>query len=114
MIQQKLINLRKKTGLTQEQMAKSIAMEQTTYSRKELGKSSITNDEWLRIAKALNTSVEDLKENNDDNLTDVNFLDALHDVKIPRILLDTVLKYNAKLEEENKALKEELSKRNGV
>jgi DNA-binding XRE family transcriptional regulator len=46
MIQQKLINLRKKTGLTQEQMAKSIAMEQTTYSRKELGKSSITNDEW--------------------------------------------------------------------
>ena len=56
MIQQKLINLRKKTGLTQEQMAKSIAMEQTTYSRKELGKSSITNDDGITTCRRSNVA----------------------------------------------------------
>lgn len=117
MIQQKLINLRKKMGLTQEQMAKRIAMEQITYSRKELGKSSITNDEWLRLAKALNTSVEDIKEDNGVNIKNDNCTFNEHSVGIQYVniqqsILDTVLKYNARLEEENKMLKEELAKKN--
>lgn len=68
MTQEKLIELRKLKGLTQSQMAKRIAMEQTTYSRKETGKSPITNDEWQRFAKALEVSIEDIKEE-----TNVNF-----------------------------------------
>lgn len=118
MIQQKLIDFRKKVGFTQEQMAKHIAMEQTTYSRKELGKSAITNEEWLRLAKALNTSIEELREENSINLKNDNCTFNEHAigityVNIPQSILDIALKYNAKLEEENKLLKAELEKKNG-
>ena len=42
-----------------------MAMEQTTYSRKENGKSPITENEWERFAKVLDTSIEELKKGNE-------------------------------------------------
>lgn len=41
-----LKEIRKNKGITQKQMALNMAMEQTTYSRKENGKSPITNEEF--------------------------------------------------------------------
>ena len=61
MIQEKLKTHPKNKKLSQLQMGKLCAMEQTTYSRKESGKSPVTDEEWERFAKALETSAEDIK-----------------------------------------------------
>ena len=113
MIQEKLKNLRKAKRLSQIDMAKLAAMEQTTYSRKESGKSSITEEEWQRFAKALEVSVEDIK--NDQTMVFKNenctFSDGaigsvgIQYINIPKDVLDTILRYNQKLEEEVRALK---------
>ena len=112
MTQEKLIELRKSKGLTQSQMAKLIAMEQTTYSRKETGKSPITNDEWQRFAKALEVSIDDIKEETIVNLKNENctFSDqtiGIQYVNIPQNVLDIVIKYNQKLEFDNQKLESE-------
>jgi transcriptional regulator with XRE-family HTH domain len=58
----KLITARKNKGLTQKQVADKMAMEQTTYSKKERGLSPIREDEWIRFAKILEVNIEDIKE----------------------------------------------------
>jgi transcriptional regulator with XRE-family HTH domain len=58
----KLIQVRKNSGLTQKQIADKMAMEQTTYSKKERGLSPIREDEWIRFAKILEVNIEDIKE----------------------------------------------------
>ncbi len=114
MLHKKLVDLRKSKGLTQEQMAKLIAMEQTTYSRKETGKSPVTQNEWERFAKALETNIEEIKDDNSNSIKNENC--TFHDsnigvnyVSIPQSLLDVVMKYNQKLEEENQVLKTEIA-----
>ena len=42
---EKLFTVRKSRGLSQMEMAQKLAMEQTTYSRKEISKSPITDEE---------------------------------------------------------------------
>lgn len=113
---QKLIDLRKAKKFTQKQMALKIAMEQTTYSRKERGKSPITDEEWQRFAKVLETDIEQIKEENkpismrnenwslNDNSIGIQY------VNIPQNVFDIIIKYNAKLEEENLFLKSQLGK----
>ena len=113
MIQEKHKTHRKNKKLSQLQMAKLCAMEQTTYSRKESGKSPVTDEEWERFAKALETSVEDIKaqdkmvfknENctfNDGSIGSV----GIQYINIPKDVLDTILRYNQKLEEEVRELK---------
>jgi transcriptional regulator with XRE-family HTH domain len=110
---EKLKNLRTAKGFTQKQMAIKIAMEQTTYSRKERGKSPITDEEWNRFAKTLNVPVEEIKDSEILQSKNVNctFNDnsvGIQYVTIPQEVLETVLKYNKKLEEENTLLKEKL------
>lgn len=46
-----LKEFRIKKGITQKEMALKMAMEQTTYSRKENGKSPITENEWSVLQK---------------------------------------------------------------
>ncbi len=108
----KLIEMRKAKGFTQEQMALKIAMEQTTYSRKERGKSPISNDEWNRFAKALDIPVEDIKENKsvlkNENCTFNENAIGIQYVNIPQNIFDIIIKYNTKLEEENAIMKEQL------
>jgi transcriptional regulator with XRE-family HTH domain len=117
MEQQKLIEIRKSKGLTQKQMALRIAMEQTTYSRKERGKSPISDEEWCRFAKTLEVTVEEIKEiNNSGNSSNPKNENCSFDdnsigiqyVNIPQNVFDIIIKYNAKLEEENTMLKKKL------
>ena len=94
-------------------MAKKVAMEQTTYSRKERGKSPITETEWERFAKVLEVPVDDIKEESKTNFKNINctFNDhtiGIQYVNIPQNVLDTILKYNQKLEEEVNSLKAKL------
>jgi transcriptional regulator with XRE-family HTH domain len=113
---QKLIAIRKTKGFTQEQMASKIPMEQTTYSRKERGKSPISMEEWARIAKTLEVSVEEIKDENvpfaikNENCTFTDNAIGIQYVNIPQEVYAIVLKYNTKLEEENQRLKNELEK----
>ena len=111
---EKLKEVRTAKGYSQGKFSKAIAMDQTTYSRKERGKSSITDDEWLRFAKVLEVSKEDIKEERqltakNENCTFTDQAVGIQFVNIPQAVLDTMLKYNQKLEEENATLKAELS-----
>lgn len=114
MVHKKLVSLRKERGLSQGELASKIAMEQTTYSRKERGKSVMTNEEWSRIAEALDVSVEEIQDDKGVNLKNENctFADAsigIQYVSVPQEILDTVLKYNKKLEDEIEELKSRLA-----
>ncbi|PVV56275.1 transcriptional regulator [Chryseobacterium sp. HMWF035] len=62
MIQEKLKKIREEKGMSQEKMAKILSTGISSYSRKENGKSKIHDDEWEKLAKALDVPVEDLKE----------------------------------------------------
>jgi transcriptional regulator with XRE-family HTH domain len=112
---QKLIAVRKTKGFTQEQMATKIPMEQTTYSRKERGKSPISEEEWARIARALAVPVEEIKEehipvtikNENCTFTDSSVI-GIQYVNIPQDVFDIIIKYNTKLEEENIMLKKQV------
>lgn len=114
MEQEKLAEVRKAKGLTQKQMALKIAMEQTTYSRKERGKSPISDEEWKRFANLLEVPIEDIKEtNNSSNPKNENctFNDSSIGIQIitmPQGAFEAIIKYNNKLEEENNTLKEQL------
>ncbi|MDQ1802718.1 helix-turn-helix transcriptional regulator [Chryseobacterium sp. CKR4-1] len=73
---EKLKTLRKQRGYTQEYMSKIISTDVSNYSRKESGDVRIYDDEWKKLAKALDVPVEDIKEEkpssivqNNDNLT---------------------------------------------
>jgi transcriptional regulator with XRE-family HTH domain len=111
---EKLMLARKSRGVTQAQMAQKTAMEQTTYSRKEIGKSSITEDEWDRFANALDVFKEDIKDdksiimNNENCTVKDSFLHTQY-INLPEKVLDVVMKYNQKLEEDNFLLIQEIS-----
>ncbi len=104
---QKLKEIRTAKNITQNQMAKKIAMEQTTYSRKERGKSPIQDDEWERFAKALNVPVEDIKvENVPTSIKNEHFVfndNSANNqyVNIPQNVFDIIIKYNTKLEQDD-------------
>lgn len=62
MTMEKLRTLRKQKGYTQQQIADIIATDVSNYSRKENGDVRIFDDEWEKLAKALDVSVEEIKE----------------------------------------------------
>ncbi|MGL2963122.1 helix-turn-helix transcriptional regulator [Flavobacterium sp. RSB2_4_14] len=105
MVHKNLRKARKTKGLTQKQMADGIAMEQTTYSKKERGISPIRNEEWIRFAKILEVTVEDIR---DKDLPIENIQDDKNHILIPKNAFEIIIKYNNKLEEENNTLKEQL------
>lgn len=59
---EKLKTIRKQK-YSQAVFAEMVAMDQSQYNRREKGRISITDEEWLRFAKVLNVNVEDIKEN---------------------------------------------------
>ncbi|WP_306461416.1 helix-turn-helix transcriptional regulator [Chryseobacterium phosphatilyticum] len=59
---EKLRTLRKQKGYTQQQIADIIATDVSNYNRKENGEVKIFDDEWEKLAKVLDVSVEDIKE----------------------------------------------------
>ena len=106
-----LREIRIKKGLTQKQIAIKMAMEQTTYSRKENGKSPITQKEFEKLSNLLDTSIEEIKKEvtniatNGNYFINVNAIE-IQIVSIPKETLDIMLKYTAKLEEEVAYLKQ--------
>lgn len=101
-----LINTRKALNFTQKQMASKIAMDQTTYSKKELGKTPIRDDEWQKIANVLEVPIEIIKAENptllkNEGCTFTKNAIGIQYVNIPQNAFDIIIKYSTKLEEKN-------------
>ncbi|MDN5395949.1 MAG: helix-turn-helix domain-containing protein [Chryseobacterium sp.] len=62
MVKEKLIKRRNEKAFTQKDLAEYLSISQTQYSRKEKGEVEISDEEWERISRLLNTSVEEIKE----------------------------------------------------
>lgn len=116
MIKNKLIKLRK-AKYTQENMAKILHMTQSQYQRREKGEIKISDEEWERIAKALDTNVEDIKEedstihqiNNYDNQSANYSASNNYFHNIPDYILENQQEYINLLKKEIQDLKEEIT-----
>ena len=109
MIQGKLRYLRKQKGLSQEKIAKILSTDTSNYSRKERGETRIHDEEWQKIADALNVSVEEIKgekpsgivhNDNSGNYYNQNF-------KILNSIIENLQDYISLLKKEIENLKEE-------
>lgn len=121
MTMEKLRTLRKQKGYTQQQIADLLATDVSNYSRKENGDVRIFDDEWEKLAKALDVSVEDIKEEKEPNVVQKNenitFNDTssfhqsgIYNCNVPNYLLENQQEYINLLKEQIKALKEENEK----
>lgn len=52
----------RKSKYTQAEFSELVAMDASQYNRREKGRISISDEEWLRFAKALNIDVNEIKE----------------------------------------------------
>jgi len=115
----KLIETRKKRGVSQEQMAFALNMDTSCYNRREKGQIKISSEHWQKIAKVLDVPVEEIyqadetqfficSDNASGNYQGMNNTYSIY--SIPKSILDTQQKYIKKLEEENQQLKELLQK----
>ncbi|STD02335.1 Helix-turn-helix [Chryseobacterium carnipullorum] len=115
MIKNKLIKVRKEK-YTQENMAKILHMTQSQYQRREKGEIKISDEEWERMAKALDTTVEDIKEddvpqsiiNNYDNSSGSYYPHINNNYNIPEFLLKNMEEYIDHLKKQVEELKEEI------
>ena len=118
MVKTKLINTRKAKEHTQETMAKLLHMTQSQYQRREKGEIKISDQEWERIAKALDMDIEEIKEddsanqviNKFDNNEGSYFGSNNYFYNILDFILNNQQDYIDLLKQEIKDLKEELSK----
>ncbi|MCE4063653.1 helix-turn-helix domain-containing protein [Chryseobacterium gleum] len=122
MTMEKLRTLRKQKGYTQQQIADLLATDVSNYSRKENGDVKIFDDEWEKLAKALEVSVEDIREEKAATvIQNLTFNDSSSNTSnqsgnynqycnIPEYLLDNQQEYINFLKEQIKALKEENEK----
>lgn len=69
MIKNKLIRARKEKKFSQQDVAEFLSISQTQYLRKEKGEIGITEQEWDKIAKLLNVEVEEIKEEENKNIS---------------------------------------------
>lgn len=122
MTMEKLRTLRKQKGYTQQQIADIIAIDVSNYSRKENGDVRIYDEEWEKLAKALDVSVDDIKEErnaqNSQNTT-LNDSASFNDnasinynqfCNIPNYLLENQQEYIKLLKEQIEILKAENTK----
>lgn len=110
-----LKEIRKSKGFTQKQVALKMAMEQTAYSKKENGKSPITEEEYKKLADFLETPIEEIKKGKEtiaknENCTFHDQSIGIQIISMPKDTLDIIIKYTSKLEEENQQLKNFLNK----
>ena len=116
MIKTKLIAARKKL-YTQEKMANLLHMSQSQYHRREKGDIKISDEEWERIAKVLDTTVEDIKEddysqqviNNYDNQSGNYVGSNNYFYNIPDFVLDNQQDYINLLKERIQKLEDEVN-----
>ncbi|MBK1896056.1 helix-turn-helix domain-containing protein [Chryseobacterium paridis] len=112
---EKLRSLRKQRGYTQEYMSKILSTDVSNYCRKESGDVKIFEDEWEKLAKALDVSVEDIKEergaqiqhNENSTLNDSASINYNQFCNVPNYLLENQQEYINLLKEQIEVLKEE-------
>ncbi|SFN29187.1 DNA-binding transcriptional regulator, XRE-family HTH domain [Chryseobacterium oleae] len=115
MIKNKLIKARKER-YTQESMAKILHMTQSQYQRREKGEIKISDEEWERMAKALDTTVEDIREDdipqrindNYDNNSGNYYPHVHNNYNIPEFILENQQEYINLLKKQIEELKEEI------
>lgn len=116
MVQQKLKNLRKQKKMSQENMAEILCIDISSYCRKENGKSKIYDDEWEKLAKALDVPAEELKSEMTDGMVH-NDISAFNDhsgnfydqkFNTPPSVIENLQHYIYLLEEQNDLLKKEI------
>ncbi|ROI00933.1 helix-turn-helix transcriptional regulator [Chryseobacterium daecheongense] len=122
MQKEKLRLLRKKKGYTQQQIADVIATDVSNYSRKENGDVKIIKDEWDKIARFLDVSVEEIYEEDDAKVIINNDHPVFNDNAASSIMtqfnnfsasvIQNLQDYISLLKEENEKLKEELKNKN--
>jgi DNA-binding XRE family transcriptional regulator len=114
----KLIRVRDNKGLTQDEMAVMLNMDQTTYSRKEKGKLKINTREWKKIAQILDVPLAEIFEQeensvviNNDNSPNSKVMTYSSDYcNVPEYVLESLRNYIKKLEDENAFLIQENKK----
>lgn len=120
MQKEKLRVIRKQKGYTQQQIADIIATDVSNYSRKESGDVKIVRDEWDKIARFLDVSVEDIYEDeeskvvinnnhpvyNDQSSSSSGTITQFHNISAS--IIQNLQDYISLLKEENEKLKEEL------
>ncbi|OJH11665.1 hypothetical protein FPG87_09865 [Flavobacterium psychrophilum] len=119
MIKQKLINRRTERNLSQDEFADLLGITQSQYSRRENGVTKISKKEWDKMAKVLNTTLDDIYDP-EDGIYIINNENASgnysgsqnHFHQIPDHVLETMRKYIEKLEEDNLFQKKEISRLN--
>lgn len=114
-MQEKLRNLRKEKGMSQEKMAKILSTDTSNYSRKERGQTKMRDEEWEKIAKALDVPVEDIKEenisgivHNDNSTLHDQSGSYIHNYNVPNSIIENLQDYIHLLKEENQLLKKEI------
>jgi transcriptional regulator with XRE-family HTH domain len=112
----KLILARSNKGLTQQQIALKLNMDVSNYNRREKGQIKISNNEWEKLSKILEVSIEEIYESEESNFfvfkdnSTGNYLGTNNFYTIPEYLLENQRKYIQKLEEENNDLKKKKDK----
>ncbi|WP_300686371.1 helix-turn-helix transcriptional regulator [Chryseobacterium sp.] len=108
---EKLKNLRKQRGFTQEYMSNILSTDISNYSKKESGSVKIYDDEWEKLAKALDVPVDDIKEerpngvvqNNDNLVFNDNssyYQSGIYNCTIPNYILESQQEYIKLLKEQ--------------
>lgn len=65
MYKNKLVDMRKMLGFTQEEMAEVLHMDVSCYCRRESGQIKISAQQWQKIAETLGVSVEEIYQSDD-------------------------------------------------
>lgn len=117
MIKQKLIDKRKERNFTQEEFAFKLGIETSNYNRRENGITKISKKEWDKMAKILETTLDEIYEPEDGiyvingDYAHGNFGNGGTFNGFNEFAFETMKKYIIKLEEENATLKEQLKKK---
>lgn len=118
MIKNKLIAARTEKGLSQQEIADLLYMDQSQYSRREKGITKISEEEWGKIANILDKDLEEIYEEesgviiNNDNGSNgsVNYSGSITFYNIPDFILQSQQEYIQQLKKEIVELKKELDK----
>lgn len=115
---EKLRNLRKQRGFTQEYMSNVLATDVSNYSRKESGSVKIYDEEWEKLAKALDVKVDEIKEEKEASvIQNLTFNDSSSNTQsgnynqyfnIPEYILENQQEYIKILKEQIDSLKREV------
>jgi transcriptional regulator with XRE-family HTH domain len=120
MQKEKLRDVRKRKGITQQQIADTIATDVSNYSRKESGDVAIRHEEWEKIARFLDVPLEEIYQEeeakqinhfeNNTNSNNIGNVGGNYYCNVPEFLLESQRDLIEILKKENQRLEEQLKK----